>query len=69
MVYNDSQLVVNQVSGRYQAKDTKMITYLGIVEKLRVKLELFEIQLILRDRNLRADLLANLGATTESSGD
>ena len=33
-VYNDSQLVINQMQGHYQARDNKMTAYLDIVKKL-----------------------------------
>lgn len=33
-VFSDSQIVVNQVNRNYQAKETKMITYLDIFCKL-----------------------------------
>lgn len=33
VVYNDSQLVVNQITRVYTAKDVKMTTYLGQVKK------------------------------------
>lgn len=44
-----------------------MIAYLKFVDQLQAKLERFTIQQVPRDRNLRADLLANLGATTEEN--
>ena len=33
-VCSDSQLVINQMQGHYQARDNKMTTYLNIVKKL-----------------------------------
>lgn len=44
-----------------------MIAYLNLVDKLRTKFDNFDIRKLLQDQNLKADLLANLGATTGDS--
>ena len=67
-IKSDSQLVVNQVRGGYQAKDTKMASYLEHVDELRkefLELNFFHVG---REENSQADALANLGSAMEASG-
>ena len=40
---SDSQLVVNQLLGTYNARDAKMISYLAHVKKLRSSFDEFNI--------------------------
>ncbi|KAJ9541567.1 hypothetical protein OSB04_028073 [Centaurea solstitialis] len=61
-VRSDSLLVVNQVNGDFQAKDSKMMTYLGIVKENIARFEEFTIEQIPRDLNVQADALANMGS-------
>ena len=42
-IHSDSQLVVNQVNGEYQAKEDNMASYLEEVRKHLTPLEWFEI--------------------------
>ncbi len=61
-VRTDSLLISNQVNGVYTAKDSKMILYLEIVQKLKEKFINFNITQIPRDLNTQADALASLGS-------
>jgi len=61
-VSSDSMLMVNQISGSYAAKDSKMIKYLERVKLLTGKFSSFKIMQIPRDLNTQADALANLGS-------
>ncbi|KAJ9564345.1 LOW QUALITY PROTEIN: hypothetical protein OSB04_000311 [Centaurea solstitialis] len=58
----DSLLVVNQVNGDFQAKDSKMMSYLKVVKDRIARFEQFLIEQIPRDLNMQADALANLGS-------
>ncbi|KAJ9543906.1 hypothetical protein OSB04_023613 [Centaurea solstitialis] len=61
-VRSDSLLVVNQVNGDFQAKDSKMMSYLKAVKDRIARFEHFLIEQIPRDLNMQADTLANLGS-------
>lgn len=68
-IRSDSQLVVNQLLGTYQARDLKMASYLEHVKTLQSTFKEFNITQIRRLENVHADTLANLGLsfpTTES---
>ncbi|XP_057780030.1 uncharacterized protein LOC130998612 [Salvia miltiorrhiza] len=66
-VFSDSQLVVNQIQGAYQAKDAKMVTYLGKVKELQSSFEEFTIAQVPRGDNSHADALANLGSSIQAT--
>ena len=59
-IYSDSQLVVGQVRGEYQAKGSKMTLYLQKVRELLTKFEKCELQHVPRSQNSHADALARL---------
>ncbi|KAJ9543520.1 hypothetical protein OSB04_023227 [Centaurea solstitialis] len=59
---SDSLLIVNQVNGDFQAKDSKMMSYLKIVKDRVARFDHFAIEQIPRDLNTQADALANLGS-------
>ncbi|KAJ9544554.1 hypothetical protein OSB04_024261 [Centaurea solstitialis] len=61
-VRSDSLLVVNQINGDFQAKDSKMMVYLEIARESIARFEKFSIEQIPRDMNVQADALANLGS-------
>ncbi|KAJ9552481.1 hypothetical protein OSB04_016526 [Centaurea solstitialis] len=61
-VRSDSLLVVNQINGDFQAKDSKMMVYLEIARERIARFEKFSIEQIPRDMNVHADALANLGS-------
>ncbi|XP_027165899.1 uncharacterized protein LOC113765851 [Coffea eugenioides] len=65
-VRSDSQLVVCQVLGEYEAKDETMQRYLSKVHQLTAYFESFEIQRIPRSQNRRADALSRLASTSFS---
>ncbi|XP_043714611.1 uncharacterized protein Mb2253c-like [Telopea speciosissima] len=56
----DSQLIVNQVNGDYEAKDDRMATYLKEAKKLVSSFETFEISRVPRRKNKKADVLSRL---------
>ncbi|XP_077226453.1 uncharacterized protein LOC143859723 [Tasmannia lanceolata] len=61
--YCDSQLVVNQIQGVYEARDERMIKYLSKVRQLASKLKSFEVIRIPRTENTKADVLSKLSAS------
>ncbi|XP_027182223.1 uncharacterized protein LOC113780640 [Coffea eugenioides] len=65
-VRSDSQLVVCQVLGEYEAKDETMQRYLSKVHQLTAYFESFEILRIPRSQNRRADALSRLASTSFS---
>ena len=68
-IRSDSQLVVNQLLGTYQAMDLKMASYLEHVKTLQSTFKEFNIAQIHKLDNSHADALANLSSyipTTES---
>ena len=60
-IYADSELVVNQVNGKYKLKDSKMIKLHGKVVKLCSKLQSWNISHIVREKNTEADDLSKKG--------
>ncbi|XP_027075975.1 uncharacterized protein [Coffea arabica] len=65
-VRSDSQLVVFQVLGEYEAKDETMQRYLSKVHQLTSYFQSFEIQRISRSQNRQADALSRLTSTSFS---
>ncbi|KAJ9537370.1 hypothetical protein OSB04_030103 [Centaurea solstitialis] len=61
-VRSNSLLVVNQINGDFQAKDSKMMSYLKAVKGRIARFEQFLIEQIPKDLNMQADALANLGS-------
>ncbi|XP_074304069.1 uncharacterized protein LOC141638561 [Silene latifolia] len=62
-MFSDSLLVVNHVNNEYVARDSKMIAYLKIATKQKLKFRSFKITQVPRDQNVEEDALATLGAT------
>jgi ribonuclease HI len=62
IIYCDSQLVVNQISGNYAAKDEKMKIYLVEAKRLLEKFKHVQVEHIGRDLNGHADALASLAS-------
>ena len=56
----DSQLVINQLLGTYQSRDSKMMTYLTHVKELQSTFEEFNITQVPILENSYTDALANL---------
>lgn len=63
----DSELVANQLMGRYRVKDPKLLERYLEVEGLLSRLEDVKFEAIPRERNAHADRLAQLAAREESS--
>jgi ribonuclease HI len=59
-VFMDSELVVKQVKGLYKTKNENLIPLKKKLELLRKELGFFEINHVRREKNKRADELANL---------
>ncbi|XP_031286961.1 uncharacterized protein LOC116145643 [Pistacia vera] len=62
-IYSDSQLIVHQITGEYQAKEDRMESY---IQHVKSKLEQFKSCTILqipREKNSMADALACLAST------
>lgn len=57
-VCSNSQLVVGQVNGNYEARDPRMAQYLSLVRSLAVAFQTFEVKHIPREANRPADLLS-----------
>ena len=66
-VFGDSQLIINQVQGEYQAKDDSMIQYLAVAQRLIKKFKSCKLTQIPREHNSQAEALANLGAALETN--
>lgn len=66
-VRSDSQLVVNQLVGTYQARDTKMAAYVSHVKTLQSEFDEFDITQVPRLENNHADALANLGSSVPAT--
>ncbi|XP_057789181.1 uncharacterized protein LOC131006011 [Salvia miltiorrhiza] len=66
-VFSDSQLVVNQMQGTFQAKDAKMTAYLGKTKELQSCFEEFTINQVPRVENGHADALTNLGSAIQTA--
>ena len=58
--YSNSQLMVNQVLGEYQARGTKMAAYLAKVKKELFAFEHGLIEQIPREKNANVDTLTKL---------
>ncbi|KAL0319852.1 UNVERIFIED_CONTAM: Ribonuclease HI [Sesamum radiatum] len=61
--HSDSQLVVNQIRGEYEAKESKMTKYLSSVQILMRRFDEFAIEQIPRSKNEEADQLARLASS------
>ena len=59
---SDSQLVVNQVLGVYQAKGDNMVAYLAKVREAMKKFKGVRMEQVPREKNHRADVLAKIAA-------
>ena len=64
-VFSDSQLVVSQLNGAYEAKDDTMATYVQRVRELTKLLKYFAITHISRSKNRQADALSKLASSSD----
>jgi len=62
--FSDSRLVVGQVMGELEARDTRMQEYLGQVKRLQTNFESFNLTHISRSVNTHADSLATLATSS-----
>ncbi|XP_021727182.1 uncharacterized protein LOC110694317 [Chenopodium quinoa] len=60
----DSQLVANQIRGKYEAKEPSMVSYLAKIKAVAAKLRTFEIELISKGQNAQADALSKLASSS-----
>ncbi|XP_052196167.1 uncharacterized protein LOC127803734 [Diospyros lotus] len=65
-IFSDSQLVVCQVQGEYQAKGPKVVAYLQKVQELLHFFDKCEVNQVLRSQNSHADALARLALVGET---
>lgn len=63
----ESQLVINQLNGNYEAKEENMIRYLERVKNILGKFDSIEFVQISREDNHVADLLSRLATSQVSS--
>ena len=56
-MFSDSRLVIGQVKGELEARDTRMQEYLGQVRRIQTKFESFDLSHIPRSGNTHADSL------------
>ncbi|XP_056847422.1 uncharacterized protein LOC130498094 [Raphanus sativus] len=66
-VFSDSQLIISQVQGDYQAKDLSMVRYLSVAKRLLDRFRHCKLTQIPREHNSKADALANLGSALETT--
>ncbi|XP_057550632.1 uncharacterized protein LOC130828685 [Amaranthus tricolor] len=65
--FSDSQLIVGQVNGEFEAKDDSMKMYLQQVREFVQKFDKFTLEHIPRSQNAQADSLAKLASSAETS--
>ena len=63
-MFSDSRLVVGQVKGELEARDTRMQEYLGQVRRIQMKFEFFDLSHIPKSGNTYADSLATLATSS-----
>ena len=63
-VFSNSRLVVGQVKGEFEAKDTRMQDYLSQVKRLQSGFESFSLQQVPRSKNTHANSLATLAISS-----
>ena len=62
--FSDSKLVVGQVRGEVEARDSRMQEYLGQVRSIQEKFEVFDLSHVPRSGNTHADSLATLATAS-----
>jgi ribonuclease HI len=66
-VQSDSQLVVGQVNGEYEAKEERMRKYLDLVRSIMTSFNEVIIVQVPREQNIEADALAKLASSEEAT--
>jgi ribonuclease HI len=64
-VFGDSQLVIKQVTKEYKVKSEKLIPLYNKTQELLKQFEYIEFNHILRNKNKRADQLANIALSNK----
>ena len=62
-IYSDSRLVVNQVQGNFEARDSRMKAYLQAVKEIMNKFGTAKVAQVGRAQNRHADSLATLASS------
>ncbi|KAL0386186.1 UNVERIFIED_CONTAM: hypothetical protein Sradi_3012900 [Sesamum radiatum] len=65
LAYSDSQLIVKQVLGAYEAKEESMIQYLQQIKELKTSFDHFQIIQIHKEENIKTDCLSKLASAQE----
>ncbi|KAL0420618.1 UNVERIFIED_CONTAM: Ribonuclease HI [Sesamum latifolium] len=65
LAYFDSQLILKQVNGEYEAKEQSMVQYLQQIEELKTKFKSFQLHQIPREENIKAYSLSKLASPLE----
>jgi len=65
-VFSDSQLLVNQIRGKYRVRRGSLYALYKVVKILIDKFEKFSIDYVPRSKNKEADKLANMALTLKS---
>ena len=63
-VFSDSKLVVGQVRGDLEARDSRMQEYLCQIRRIQKKFEVFDLSHVPRSGNTHADSLATLATSS-----
>ena len=66
-MFSDSRLVVGQVKGELEARDTRMQEYLSQVKRMQSDFDLFSLSHVSRSGNTQTDSLATLATTLAGS--
>ena len=65
-IHSDSMLVVNQIKGTYEAKETHIKKYLDWTRRALKSFDSFEVTQIPRAKNKEADALSKLASVVDS---
>ena len=65
LIQGDSQLIINQVNGMYEAKESQMKKYLNKVRQLVKKFKEANFVQLLREENMEANALVKATSTRE----
>ena len=63
-MFLDSRLVIGQVKGELEARDTRMQEYLSQARRIQTKFNFFDLSYIPRNGNTHADSLATLATSS-----
>ena len=62
-IYSDSRLVVSQVQGSFEARDSRMRAYLQLVKQIMNKFHMAKVAQVVQVQNRHADSLATLASS------